>query len=73
MAEGYSSRDRPRDRPEPNDNREVPPPPLMDRPVFPVHEGPPPMDIIEPKIPEDRFRRGPPPPGKLKVGGTCFA
>lgn len=58
MAEGYSSRDRPRDRIEDN----CPDPPLMDRPMFPMHDGP--VGMIEPEM-EERFRRDGPPPGKF--------
>lgn len=54
MAEGYSSRDRPRDR---NDISE-PVPPLLDEPDFPPHDDP--RNLIEPEF-DDGFRRGGPP------------
>lgn len=58
MAEGYSSRDRPRDR---NENTESAPP-LLDHPIFPMHDGP--VGMMEPEM-EERFRRGGPVPGKF--------
>lgn len=54
MAEGYSSRDRPRDR---NDISESAPP-LLEEPEFPQHDDP--RSLMEPEF-EDRFRRGGPP------------
>lgn len=63
MAEGYSSRDRPRDM---NEIPE-PAPPLLDKPDFPPRENHMNFDNMEPEF-DDGFRRGGPPgPGKLYI------